>query len=138
MHPDMKNESPNAKALMYRYRNNGLEVFIEKNEHGEWTFPDLSEEDKVKLSQLLDMDDDEHIELEPVTCEQRKRDMLAYAFEVDWRRLPDSSHRRQFLEANKGAFVAVKEALKKNLPAEYKMLKELVEVLSIRNIIKNL
>jgi hypothetical protein len=64
--------------------------------------------------------------------------MLAYAFEIDWRRLPEESKRRQFLDTNKGAFVSVKVAFKKNMPAEYKMLKELVDVLSVRNIIKYL
>ena len=125
---------------MYRYQNKGLEVFIEKDENGTWTFPDFAEGDIETISKQIQLEagKDEHIELDPVTCESRKRDMLAYAFEIDWRKLPEESTRRQFLETNKGAFIVVKEALKKNMPAEYKMLKELVDVLSIRNIIKNL
>jgi methyl coenzyme M reductase gamma subunit len=129
-----------AKVLMYRYQNEGLEVFIEKNEDGEWTFPDFAEGDIETISEQIQLEagQDDHIELDPVTCEARKRDVLAYAFEIDWRKLPEESLRRQFLETNKGAFIVVKEALKKNMPTEYKMLKELVDVLSIRNIIKNL
>ena len=129
-----------AKVLMYRYKNEALEVFVEKNENGEWTFPDFAEGDMAAISQQLKLEagQEEYMELDPVNCEVRKRDMLAYAFELDWRRLPEESARRQFLETNKGAFIVVKEALKKNMPSEYKMLKELVDVLSIRNIIKNL
>lgn len=130
-----------AKVLMYRYQDEGLEIFLKKNEAGEWTFPDAGEGDKAtiltKLQEEADLDE-EHIELDPVNCEIRKRDMLAYAFEIDWRRLPESSKRRQFFETNKGAFVVAKEALKKNMPTEYKMLKELVDVLSVRNLLKKL
>jgi hypothetical protein len=129
-----------AKVLMYRYQNEELEVFLEKNDENNWSFPDLTEGNRDEVIQRLQHEagEDDHIPLDPVQCETRKRDMLAYAFEIDWRRLPDESKRRQFLETNKGAFVSVKVAFKKNMPAEYKMLKELVDVLSVRNIIKYL
>jgi predicted NUDIX family NTP pyrophosphohydrolase len=128
-----------AKVLMYRYEENQLQVFVEETANG-FTFPDLAEGNENQVVDKLNAEagQDEHIPLDPVTCEVRKRDMLAYAFEIDWRKLPKSSKRRQFVETNKGVFIAAKEAMKKNMPAEYKMMKELVEVLSMRNIIKNL
>jgi predicted NUDIX family NTP pyrophosphohydrolase len=136
----MNKENFCAKVLMYRYKNEELEVFLERNDEDKWSFPDLSEGDKEQVIKHLNSEagEDDHIPLDVVQCETRKRDMLAYAFEIDWRRLPEESKRRQFLETNKGAFVSVKEAFKKNMPAEYKMLKELVDVLSVRNIIKYL
>ncbi len=129
-----------AKVLMYRYESDGLEVFLEKDDNDSWTLPNLVEGDEATVIHQLQKEagQDEHIELDPVKCELRKRDMLAYAFEIDWRKLPKVSKRRQFIETNKGAFVVVKEAMKKNMPSEYKMLKELVDVLSVRNLLRNL
>lgn len=135
----MNKENFCAKVLMYRYEENQLQVFVEETADG-FTFPDLAEGNENQVVDRLNAEagQDDHIPLDPVTCELRKRDMLAYAFEIDWRKLPSSSKRRQFIETNKGIFIAAKEAMKKNMPAEYKMMKELVEVLSMRNIINNL
>lgn len=136
----MSKENFCAKVLMYRYQNEELEIFVEQTGENQWTFPDLVEGNKDEVVNQLKTEagEEEHIRLDAVKCELRKRDMLAYAFEIDWRRLPETSKRRQFIDTNKGVFISAKEAVKKNMPAEYKMLKELTEILSVRNIIKHL
>ncbi len=134
------------KFVIYRVASKGLEVFLVKGENDEWLLPNCSPEINIKkikdCSNVIDLDDVEKGE------EIR---IKAKAVEADYHDIPSlrsllKEDLRDFKgimediipDLNKGSFVAVKDAIKKVLPNEYKALKELKEIVVDRNQIINL
>lgn len=136
----MQNEQ--VDVIIYRVRDTGLEVFLVNQgeagaEHEQWQASNLMEALPAHLNNC--------IELDPVTNangEARK----AIAIEADWHEIPSlraliyedyrvakekAKQRIKNLmpEMEKGAFFAVKEAVKRVMPEQYAYLKELKEVL---------
>ena len=121
--------------VIYRVKEKGLEVLL-VNEDDNWELPKGSELDEAKAKGNI-------IELEPSEDENTK----VMAIEADWHEIP--SLRKlvkedvQFItdkifdvlpKMEKSTYFVVKEAFKKVLPkAQYKMLKELKEIISDRN-----
>jgi len=121
--------------VIYRVKEKGLEVLL-VNEDDNWELPKGSELDEAKAKGSI-------IELEPSEDENTK----VMAIEADWHEIP--SLRKlvkedvQFItdkifdvlpKMEKSTYFVVKEAFKKVLPkAQYKMLKELKEIISDRN-----
>lgn len=139
-----------ASFIIYRIREKGLEVFmLNKDKDGkQWELPQSPVAEAKALPLVVDED---LIELEPVKTEEGAEEQ-AFAMEGDWHDIPslkslimnDVNYMRgqikQFIpEAmEKGTFVALKEAFKKVMPHQYEILKELKDILSDRNSVKNI
>ena len=131
-----------AHLIIYRIRQKGLEVFLVNHDlDGEdyWGLPETERAAK--------MDAEEIIHLDPFSNETEEHQ--AYAVEGDWHDIPSlkSLIKQDVLlvtdkiieELEKhGSFLAVKEAVKKVLPAQYVFLKELREIISEKNSVKDL
>ncbi len=131
----------NARLVIYRMNRKGLEVFLLK--------PEVSEEEKWRIPETMlkyrkSIETDDYIELEP--CENENGDMQkVVAIEADWHQIPSvraiikedvqliKDKIKKNLPLEEGKYVMAKEAIKKVLPKEYKVIKELKDVLFDRN-----
>lgn len=134
-----------AFVIVYRFAEKGLEIFLvsdSKEANPVWSIP---ERETKMTSEGLEM-----IELDPVQIDAESEGK-AVAVEGDWHDLPSMrSLMKEDMEyvkgkikdalpnTEEGAFVAVKDAFKKVLPHEYAMLKELKEILTDRNAVRNI
>ncbi len=139
--------SKKLNLIIYRFKEKGLEVFLVNNaeelEGNEWDLPNSKKSsDKNKD----DLQEDEFIELDPIVQDSREEEE-AWAIEGDWHDIPslksmlyeDAMNLKDTLKGmEKGTFFKVKEALKKVVPHQYKFLKELKDILTDRNSIKDL
>ncbi len=139
-----------ASLIIYRIREKGLEVFmLNKDPEGKkWELPQqpLPEAKAIPLPH-----DHEFIELDPVKVDESTEEQ-AIAVEGDWHDIPSlkslllsdvqyvRGQIKQFIpEAmEKGTFVALKEAFKRVLPHQYEILRELKDILTDRNSVKNI
>ena len=132
-------------VIIYRIREKGLEVFLVNPSEG-----DSDESSQMPSAQISDqMMAAGGIELDVFTCENgdvRK----AIAFEADWHDIPSlralmyedyrvakekaKQHIRNLVpEMDKGAYVVIKDAFKRVLPAQYAFLKELKDIITEKN-----
>ncbi|MFM8450333.1 MAG: hypothetical protein ACKOAY_09555 [Haliscomenobacter sp.] len=137
--------SKKINLVIYRFREKGLEVFlVNPSDNENWTLP---AEPQTEASQLLPLHHgDSLIELEPVDSADGETEQT-WAVEGDWHDIPSlksmlledaANLRNKLADMEKGGFFAVKEAFKKVLPHQYKLLKELKEILADRNSVKNI
>lgn len=132
----MMNVFDQARLVIYRINQKGLEIFLVSAGEENWEIPNgaLSAEDAERI-----------IKLEPIQTEDGEK-LQAIAVEGDWHDIPSIRHMlkqdvkivthqlKQWVpDLDKGAFFAVKEAFKKVMPEEYGMIKELKEILFDRN-----
>ena len=119
-----------ASLIIYRFRERGLEVFM-LNKSDEWGLP----EGDMEASASQDL-----IELDPA-----EDDAEAIAMEGDWHEIPslkamlyeDAHELKDKIES--GTYVTIKEALKRTLtPSQYQFLKELKDILTDRNSVRDL
>lgn len=128
-----------AHLIIYRIKQRGLEVFLVNHdiEGDEWHLPEAP----VKSMKA------EAIELDVVEKEGEQH--AAYAIEGDWHDIPSlkSLIKQDFLfvadkvfdELEKhGSYFAVKDAIKRVMPQQYVFLKELREIISEKNSLKDL
>lgn len=134
-----------VNLIIYRFRERGLEIFLlndpEKNDN--WAFPQGDMQDKA-LEQSNDSD--KMIALDPV--QQADGDLeQGWAVEGDWHEIPSLKSmlyedamqlKEKIKDMEKGTYMLLKDALKKVLPHQYEMLKELKDILTDRNSIKDL
>ena len=138
-----------ARVIIYRFHEKGLEIFLINNEMDKdsdiWKFPEgtsLSIHTHKGKNAVIDLD---------VTNDADGRSIKTLAIEGDWHDIPsirgmlkhDIKLVKSIVHENlpgieKGTFFAVKEAFKKVLPEEYKVLKELRDILFDRNTITNI
>ncbi len=135
------NLSKKVNLIIYRFRERGLEIFLinnstEKEEN--WEFP---EGDGQQAMEKINGQEDDFIQLDPSDKED------ALAVEGDWHDIPslksmlfeDAMYLKEKAEeVENGTYVKIKEALKKVLPHQYKFLKELKDILTDRNSVKDL
>ncbi len=133
-----------ARIALYRFHVKGLEVFLINNELD--TDPEVWKLPYCQSSDVQDQYGDQNlIEIEGEAGEK------LVAIEGDWHNLPsirglikhDIKIAKSIIKENipgieNGTFVAVKELVKKTLPEEYALIKELKDVLIDRNTVKNL
>lgn len=133
-----------AKYVIYRVASRGLEVFLVSQDEEGWKLP-------LGKNELDDRDMPSHIiNLEDLP-EEDQAHIRAKAIEADYHDIPSlraliredviemKEKAEEFVpDLEKGAFFAVKEALKKVMPNEYAYLKELKEIVIDRNQIMNL
>ena len=131
-----------ANLIIYRFREKGLEVFLENSsrEEGKWGFPEGNPGDSSAS------DEDRFIALDPVEQADGQQEK-AIAVEGDWHDIPslknmlveDAKVLKDKLEGmENGTYFAVKEAFKKVLPHQYQFLKELKDILVDRHSTRDL
>ncbi len=135
-----------AGLLLYRQKNEGLEVYLVPNDDDVLQMPEsFSVEyhealeafcERLEKVTGIKVQVDDLTQLDLVKCMISGKEFLAYALETDWEKLPETSKRYRFVQVNKGAYYAIKDAFKKVMPAQYAMLKELVEIVTSRNAMK--
>lgn len=130
-----------ARVIIYRVNKKGLEIFLINNEEKGWEVPQ-GLLDKHKRATITD--NDEVIELDAINSDGQAQKV--YAIEGDWHEIPSirgiikddvrivkNKIKQKFPELEQGTFFAVKEAVKKVMPEEYAVLKELKDVILDRN-----
>lgn len=141
-----------ANLIIYRIRQRGLEVFLVNNDlegaEDKWEIP----QGALDLSKpVATANQDKLIELDAVSIAEGQ-DQQAYAVEGDWHDIPSLKGllledalfvKDKLIEfipqlEERGAFFAVKEAFKKVMPGQYAFLKELKDIISDRNSVKDL
>ncbi len=136
--------SKKIHLIIYRFREKGLEVFLLNGTEDEWKLPIESREELSGRTKFFD--EDKLIELDPVHQEGGRKDE-AWAIEGDWHEIPslkamlyeDAKSIGEKLDVlETGSYVMVKEAFKKVMPQQYKFLKELKDILTDRNSVKDL
>lgn len=140
-----------ARVMIYRFHEAGLEIFLINNEMDKdpniWKLPEgVGEEFRTQVESLgketIDLDEVHAPDGSPVRT---------LAVEGDWHDIPsirgmlkhDMKLAKKILKerlpgSEKGAFVAAKECFKKVLPHEYSAIKELKDILTDRNTVKNI
>lgn len=138
-------QQPKKSVIVYRLAKTGLEVLLleRSKEDGTWSLPEsVSDDDKIAV---ID-EEGRVIELDPVELEDGILEQ-AYAVEADWHDIPSlkSILKNDYLYAKStvrrmvpnmmqgGTYFAIKEAFKRVLPHQYKMLRELKDIISDRN-----
>lgn len=133
----------NLDVIIYRVKDNGLEVFMVNGESEAWQHCTADETMQAKLQAA------NCIELEPFTTETGEI-RQAVAIEADWHDIPSLRAliyedyrvakekaklrlRHLLPDVEKGAYFAIKEAFKKVLPEQYAFLKELKDVILEKN-----
>ncbi len=142
--------SKTASLIIYRIREKGLEIFMldqDKNE-GNWKLPNH----QISQAAALPLEESgKFISLDPVEQSDGKLES-GLAVEGDWHDIPslksllieDVEYMKVQIKQmsndalEKGTFVAIKEAIKRVAPHQYEMLKELKDIISDRNSVKNL
>ena len=138
-----------VRVVIYRFHEKGLEIFLINNEMKQdndiWKIPQglthqLKEDALLKNVIDLDETEDEH-----------GRTIKTFAIEGDWHDIPSirgmlkhdvklvkSIVKENLPGSEKGAYFAIKEAVRKVMPQEYKAIKELKEILFDRNSVTNI
>ncbi len=137
--------SKKVSLIIYRFKEKGLEVFLinDEKEADKWAIPNgqLSSSHPESLKE-----DDRYIELDPVKIESGQEEE-ALAVEGEWHDIPslkgmlyeDAVKLKSVVKSmEKGTYFVFKEALKKVMPHQYEFLKELKDILTDRNSLKNL
>jgi hypothetical protein len=131
-----------VSLIIYRFRERGLEVFLmnDSQEEDNWAFP------QGDVDNATANDPDRMISLDPV--QQESGDLEeGWAVEGDWHEIPslksmlfeDALQLKEKIKGmEKGSYLLLKDALKKVLPHQYEMLKELKDILTDRNSVKDI
>lgn len=137
------NLSRKVHLIIYRFREKGLEVFLMNKEDNGLSIP--SSAGKNDQDNIWE-DADRLITLDPVEQENGQTEE-AFAVEGEYHDIPSLKKmlledaqfvKDQFVSMESGTFISVKEAFKKVLPHQYQFLKELKDILTDRNSVKDL
>ena len=140
-----------AKVIIYRMAEKGLEILLIKDEGDpnghKWSLPNGFVQTENINEEYITLDDFENKTNTP-TSDNTARTV---AFEKDEHDLPSfrslllndvhyvTKRLKDYLvEYDEATYVSIKEAVKKVLPDEYAKLKELKDILSDRNSVKNI
>lgn len=114
-------------------------------ENDNWAFPQGDVQEKTEEIPAAD-DMDKMIALDPV--QQADGDLEeGWAVEGDWHEIPSLKSmlyedamqlKEKIKDMEKGTYVLLKDALKKVMPHQYEMLKELKDILTDRNSVKDI
>jgi len=137
-------------VIIYRVRETGLEVFLVRQSQLEGGIENLDSLQAPSAGEYApDRLATHYIALDPVT-DANGDTRNAIAIEADWHEIPSlraliyedyrvakekaRHHLKNFLPAmEQGAFVAVKEAVKRIMPSQYAFLKELKDIVTEQN-----
>ena len=133
-----------VRVIVYRFHEKGLEVFL-LDEHLK-NNPEIWKVDKTEVTKIEGLG---------LTCdfiESEEHDSVeTIAIEADWHDIPsirgllknDIKIAKEVVKetipgVEKGAYVAIKEVMKKAVPEHYKVLKDLKDTLFDRNLLRNI
>ena len=138
-----------VRVIVYRFHEKGLEIFLVNS--------DLDQENwRIPFTEIAKYTDDVEISNRFISLETNElpdgSSTLTCAIEGDWHDIPSIrklikediklvSSKIDMLDKmalEKGTFFAIKEAFKKVMPNEYKVLHDLKDILFHRNIVKNI
>jgi len=133
-----------ARVIIYRFHEKGLEVLLINNEFDQdpdvWLLPAGRLETQIKNTIKS------FIELEDITNEKGEQ-IKTIAVEADWHEIPSvrglikhdvKRVSNKIIKLEQGTYFHMKEAFKKVLPKEYRVLKELKDVLFDKNTVTNI
>jgi len=121
--------------VVYRVREKGLEVFVRDGEDDLYELPEAIDASTFDTRDSIELDAFE-------SADERAKGL---AIEGDYHDIPSlkgllindarklRNQLRELPSAEEGTFIAVKEVAKRLLPSQYRMLKELREILVDRN-----
>lgn len=136
--------SKKVNLIIYRFKEKGLEIFLENlDQDDQWQIPtqDTSQNNAQSI-----IGEERLIELDPVQNEGGDQEE-AWAVEGEWHDIPSLKSmlyedavflKDQIKHMEKGGFITIKEAFKKVMPHQYQFLKELKDILTDRNSVKDL
>ena len=139
-----------VRVVVYRFHEKGLEIFLVNSglEEENWRIPftdiaKYTEQDVEVGDRFISIETSDHADgTSSITC----------AIEGDWHDIPSirklikediklvhsKIDKYVIPELEKGTYFAIKEAFKKVMPNEYKILHELKDILLHRNMLKNI
>ena len=138
-----------VRIIVYRFHEKGLEVFLLdadlKNNPDVWKFP------KTVFKTIDDLDlPREYIEIN-APDKSGMEEIKTIAIEADWHDIPsirgliknDAKIVKALVKETlpgieKGAYFTIKEVMKRSMPGQYKILKELKDILMDRNLLRYL
>lgn len=136
--------SKKVNLIIYRFKEKGLEIFLENlDQTDQWQIPT---QDTAKNNPQTIIGEEKLIELDPVQNEGGDQEE-AWAVEGEWHDIPSLKSmlyedavylKDQLKHMEKGGFITIKDAVKKVLPHQYQFLKELKDILTDRNSVKDL
>ena len=136
--------SKKVNLIIYRFKEKGLEIFLEYfDQDDQWQIPT---QETPKSNPQNRFGDERLIELDPVQNEGGDQEE-AWAVEGEWHDIPSLKSmlyedavylKDQLREMEKGGFITIKDAFKKVMPHQYQFLKELKDILTDRNSVKDL
>jgi len=134
-----------VRIVVYRFHEKGLEIFLVnsdlENDPDVWKLPKSAVDASLQnhMNDMIDLSNSEDVQ-EPIRT---------VAIEGEWHDIPSirgllkhdvkivkSKFKEAVPDYQKGTFFVLKEAFRKVLPEDYKMLKELKEILNDRNLTK--
>jgi hypothetical protein len=132
-----------ANLLIYRIREQGLEVFMVKDEAGNDVLPQTAMKSQTLAMVLPNLDS-------MIALDSTHTGKENVAVEADWHEIPSLksllSQDVSFVKTTikqmlpdmmeKGTYFAVKEAIKKVVPEQYSAMKELKDIIIERNSFK--
>lgn len=136
--------SKKVNLIIYRFKEKGLEIFLEYfDQDDQWQIPT---QDAPQNNPQIILDEERLIELDPVQNEGGDQEE-AWAVEGEWHDIPSLKSmlyedavflKDQIKHIEKGGFITIKDAFKKVMPHQYQFLKELKDILTDRNSVKDL
>ena len=141
-----KMQKDKANLLIYRVREQGLEVLLVENQNN-WALPQGNQNAQAIA---IPLEDEKFMSLDPSQTKAGFDQNMAV--EADWHEIPslkaiireDYALAKETIKEmipvimEKGTFVAIKEAFKKVMPNQYSTLKELKEIITDRDSTKYL
>jgi len=135
----------NARIVLYRIHEKGLEILLVshnmKNDPDIWNIPGVHMQ-KIEANSAIELED---------LVDGEGNNISTIAIEADWHDIPSvrglikhdaklikSKIKQSIPQLEQGAYFTIKEAFKKVLPEEYKVLKELKDILLDRNMSINI
>ena len=138
-----------VRIIVYRFHEKGLEIFL-LDDHLK-NNPEIWKITKTEVDQIEDLGlPVDYIEIQDET-KSNNDSIKTIAIEADWHDIPsirgllknDVRIAKEIMKetipgVEKGAYVAIKEVMKRSIPEQYKTLKELKDTLLDRNLLRNL
>ena len=137
-----------VRIIVYRFHEKGLEVFL-LDEHLK-NNPEIWKVTKTKVDEIENLG----VTMEYLDVEENDHEttsLQTIAIEADWHDIPsirgmlknDIKIAKEVVKetipgVEKGAFVAIKQVMKRAVPEQYNALKELKDTLLDRNLLRNL
>lgn len=135
-----------VSLIIYRFRERGLEIFVLPEDEAEQALRFPQGPSGYNAQPADQGEGEQMIRLEAVKEEGGSHES-AMAVEGDWHEIPSLKRmlyedalqlKEKLKELDNGAYLSMKEALRRALPHQYQFLKELKDILVDRNSVRDL